>query len=96
MRRLMVGCQGVVDTKVKFYAVDFSLIQDLVAREIAMVSSSIWNRVILPSETVRISAKGESMVLSAVLTPTLSTPIKNRRSSPAKISWASKRICSIK
>jgi hypothetical protein len=60
------------------------------------VSSSIWNRVILPSETVRIRAKADSMTLPIVLTLEARSPTMTARSSSAKMPWTSKRTCSIR
>jgi hypothetical protein len=69
---------------------------DLAARDTAKVSSSIWNRVILPSETVNISAKADSMTLPVALTLEASSPTMTARSSSAKMPWTWKRMYSIR
>ena len=56
------------------------------------LSSSIWNRVILPSETVRIIAKGDSMTFPVAFTLEASSPIMTARSSSAKTPWTSKHV----
>ena len=69
---------------------------DLAARETAKLSSSIWKRVISPSEAVKIIAKADSMIFPVSLILVASSPTMTARSALAKMSWTSKRICSIR